>query len=769
MSNFGNQKVMETIQDKAETSAVYAAVIVDISHEKVDRPFQYRIPENLRGKVQIGTCVQIPFGAGNHIRNGYVVELSDKPEIAPERIKDLSGIATENLPAEDVFIRLAAWMKQQYGSTMINALKTVLPAHKKQKELQHRFISWRMPLREATEFYYECERKKQYARVRLLKELLEEPDGRLPYELVTGKLNVSAAVIRSLSGQGVIRIDQEKYYRNPVQTQEALAADKKLSDEQQHIVDTVTGDYDRGERKTYLVHGITGSGKTEVYIAAIDRIISRGRQAIVLIPEIALTYQTLMRFYRHFGDRVSVMNSTLSPGEKFDQFERARHGDIDIMIGPRSALFTPFPQLGLIIIDEEHEPTYKSETMPKYHARETAIELARLVPGGASVILGSATPSLESYYRAVHGEYQLLTLSKRLTGGTLPEVEIADLRQELRNGNRSVFSLRLQEYMQDRLQKKEQTMLFINRRGLAGFISCRACGYVFKCPHCDVSLSEHRGGKLVCHYCGYEEPVTKICPKCGSKYVSAFRAGTQQIENEVHRLFPQARVLRMDADTTRTKDSYEKILSAFAAQEADILVGTQMIVKGHDFPNVTLVGILAADMSLSASDYRAGERTFQLLTQAAGRAGRGTLPGQVIIQTYQPEHYSILAAKAQDYKAFYEEEIGYRELMMYPPAAHMLAVQIWAQDEAAGVQFAGRLRAGLENLHFKNAVIIGPAAASIGRINDIYRMALYIKNPEYAVLVEMKDRMENYIRQLTEAGRYAGLQVQFDFDPINGF
>ena len=362
-----------------------------------------------------------------------------------------------------------------------------------------------------------------------------------------------------------------------------------------------------------------------------------------------------------------------------------------------------------------------------------------------------------------------MELTRRLTGGSLPEVEVTDLRDELRSGNRSVFSRALQNYMQDRLQKQEQTMLFINRRGLAGFVSCRACGHVFKCPHCDVSLSEHRGGRLVCHYCGYEEPVSKTCPVCGSKYVSAFRAGTQQIENEVHRLFPQAKVLRMDADTTRTKDSYEKILSAFAGQEADILVGTQMIVKGHDFPNVTLVGILAADMSLNASDYRAGERTFQLLTQAAGRAGRGTQAGNVVIQTYQPDHYSITAAAMQNYQAFYEEEIGYRELLRYPPAAHMMAVQICAQDENAGIQFATRLRAGLENLHAADLVLIGPASAGIGKINDIYRMVLYAKSGEYSVLTNIKDQTEGYIKRLTEAGKFAGLQVQFDFDPINGF
>lgn len=751
------------------TAFEYANVIIDISHEKVDRTFQYRIPESLRDKIEIGAPVVIPFGRGNTRRKGYVLELTDEPDWEPDKIKEIEDVAADTVSAEDISIKLAAWMKRHYGSTMIAALKTVLPAAKKQTRQVHKFVSLRMAVREATEQYYECVRKKQKARERVLGELLLNPDERIPYELITGKLNVSPATLKSMSEQGIIRIDAEEYFRKPVAFTSQRYGDKTLSDEQQGIVDSFVSDYDHGKRDTYLIHGITGSGKTEVYIALIDEIIKRGKQAIVLIPEIALTYQTLMRFYRHFGDRVSVMNSSLSPGEKFDQMERARTGDIDIIIGPRSALFTPFPNTGIIIIDEEHESSYKSETMPKYHARETAIELGKLVKDGASVVLGSATPSLESYYRAKEGKYHLFELKKRLTGGTLPEVEIADLRQELRNGNRSIFSRRLQELLNDRLNKGEQAMLFINRRGLAGFISCRSCGHVFKCPHCDVSLSEHRGGMLVCHYCGYQQPMTKICPKCGSKYVTSFRAGTQQIEDEVKKFWPTARVLRMDADTTRTKGSYDKILSTFANKEADVLVGTQMIVKGHDFPDVTLVGILAADMSLYASDYRASERTFQLLTQAAGRAGRGDKPGNVVVQTYQPEHYSIQTASRQDYDAFYEEEIAYRDLLRYPPVSHMMSVQIQSRDEDMGMAFATRLRAIMEQNKKDGAVFIGPASAAIGKINDVFRMAVYVKLDDYEGLVSYKDMLEKYIRRLEDIGKLRNIVVQFDFDPVNGF
>lgn len=748
---------------------MYANVIIDISHEKVDKPFQYKVPDKLTGKIDIGSPVVIPFGRGNTTRKGFVIELTDEPNWDPAKIKEIIDVSDEVVSAQDISMRLAAWMKRHYGSTMIAALRTVLPAAKKQNRQVHKYISLRMDLRQARDLYNECVRKKQKARERLLKELLENPEDRIPYEFVTGKLNIASQTIKALSDQGIIKVESEEYYRKPVAAESSRYGKAVLSDEQQHIVDTVKKDYDEGQRNTYLIHGITGSGKTEVYIALIDDVIKRGKQAIVLIPEIALTYQTLMRFYRHFGDRVSVMNSTLSPGEKFDQMERARTGDIDIIIGPRSALFTPFPNTGIIIIDEEHESAYKSETMPKYHARETAIELSKLLPDGAAVVLGSATPSLESYYRAQTGEYKLFELNRRLTGGTLPTVEIADLREELRKGNRSIFSLRLQELIEDRLSRGEQTMLFINRRGLAGFVSCRSCGHVFKCPHCDVALSEHRGGRLVCHYCGYEEPVKKICPKCSSKYVSSFRAGTQQIEDEVKKFWPQAKVLRMDADTTRAKGSYEKILSAFANKEADVLVGTQMIVKGHDFPDVTLVGILAADMSLYASDYRASERTFQLLTQAAGRAGRGDKKGNVIIQSYQPDHYSIIAASKQDYKEFYDEEIAYRDLLSYPPVSHMMSVQIMSKDEEEGMAFATKIRTLMEQRKLEGSVFIGPAAASIGRINDIYRMAVYVKMSDYQGLIYYKDLMEKYIRSLEDQGKLRYISVQFDFDPVNGF
>ena len=715
----------------------YANVIIDISHEKVDRPFQYRIPDSLKEKLAVGMCVQIPFGTGNQKRKGYVIEITDKNDYPEERIKEIDGIITDNLPAEADAVRLAAWMRQTYGSTMIAALKTVLPVKRAVKAVEKKKLRRTLSAEELTSLLGECMRKHQNAKVRVLQELLTEEE--LPYELVTGKLHVSAATLNSLVNQGAITIESESCYRNPVSLTVTAEYGPELSEEQQYIKEQILSDYDKNIRNTYLIHGITGSGKTLVYLALIEEMIKRGKQCIVLIPEIALTYQTLLRFYKRFGERVSVMNSSLSQGERFDQCERARKGEIDVMIGPRSALFVPFPNLGMIVIDEEHEGSYISENAPRYHARETAEYLASLKK--ASLVLGSATPSLEAYYKAKKGEYRLFTMKNRKNGGELANVRIVDLRQELRKGNRSIFSSDLQELIRDRLGKKQQIMLFLNRRGYAGFVSCRSCGYVMKCPHCDVSLSQHIGGKMVCHYCGYETVQPKRCPNCSSNYILGFKAGTQQIERQLYELFPGIRVLRMDGDTTKQKGSFEKILSAFAEGEADVLLGTQMIVKGHDFPNVTLVGVLAADLSLNDSDYRAGEKTFQLLTQAEGRAGRGTLPGEAIIQTYRPEHYSIQQAAKQDYEAFYEEEILYRELLEYPPAGHMLTILVVSKDEKRCKGLAVRLakEAGAY-VH-----VIGPTPAAVSKVKDYYRYMIYLKSLKEEPIRQAKERLEALI------------------------
>ncbi len=741
---------------------MYAQVIVDITHEKLDKVFEYRIPAELEHVVHVGMEVVVPFGKGNRETKGYVIGLSETCEYCADKVKEILRPAEKRMAIEGKLVALAAWMKDHYGGTMIQALKTVLPIKKEEQMKIKRYVRLLLDEEEGKERLELFLKKNQKARARVLAALLDNQV--LEYEFLINKLNVTRTVLRALEEQEVLAIESEQVFRNPIKDKETVWQPVDYTEEQQYAIDVFKTDYLQGLRKTYLLYGVTGSGKTEVYMEMIARVIRDGKQAIVLIPEIALTYQTVMRFYKRFGNRISILNSRMSNGERYDQMMRAKEGAIDVMIGPRSALFTPFPNLGLIVIDEEHEPTYKSEQIPRYHARETAIARGKLE--GASVVLGSATPSLEAFYRAENGKYEMLTLKNRSQKQELPEVYTVDLREELKSGNRSIISNKLHELVEDRLAKRQQIMLFINRRGYAGFIACRECGHVAKCPHCDVSLTSHRGGKLVCHYCGYETSEYQVCPECGSKHIGGFKAGTQQIEDVVKKEFPNARILRMDMDTTKEKDGHEKILEAFANEEADILIGTQMIVKGHDFPNVTLVGILAADLSLYADDYRAGERTFQLLTQAAGRAGRGSQKGEVVIQTYSPDHYAVETAAAQDYQAFYEEEIAYRKLMGYPPVEQLVAILIAGEDEKHLEMACDYLKKYAERVNKNQVRIIGPASPFVGKVNDVYRRVLYLKHTDYHSLTEMKDKLEQYIEMNSGFDK---LRIQFDFNPMNIF
>lgn len=737
---------------------IYADIIVDISHEKVDRSFQYKVPEELQHKLQVGMVVTIPFGNGNHERKGYVIGLSDTPAFDTSRMKELTGICSSEETTEERLIALAAWMKNQYGSTMVQALKTVLPVREKVKAKEKRYIILNVSEEEAEKTAGKLESGRCKARARLVRALLEEK--KLDYTKASKELGVTASVLRPLVDEGIVQVVQDEVYRMSVDganiPHEELSV---LTKPQQEAFDQIQKEWQSDSPRPVLIHGVTGSGKTQVYMKLIRQVISEGKQVIVLVPEIALTYQTVRRFYGWFGEKVSVLNSRLSQGERYDQFKRAKRGEIQIMVGPRSALFTPFSNLGLIIIDEEHEQSYKSENSPRYHARETALYRAQME--NARLVLGSATPSLEAYTKAKDGEFRLVKLDARFEDRPLPKVSVIDLREELREGNRSVLSRSLRKAIENRLECGEQAILFLNRRGYAGFVSCRSCGAVLKCPHCDVALTEHNNGRLVCHYCGYEQPRVEKCPVCGSPYIGGFKAGTQQIEQVLHKNFPKARILRMDYDTTRAKGSYEKILSSFAAHEADILVGTQMIVKGHDFPDVTLVGALAADLSLNAADYRCAERTFQLLTQAVGRSGRGTKPGEAIIQSYHPDHYSIQTAAAQDYEAFYQEEMAYRMLMDYPPAAHMLSVLVSGENEELLEQGMDYLAKFVERIASRYRIpVIGPAYAAVGKVNDIYRKVLYLKHRDERILQDIKDKTEKYI-ELNSGFRR--LYIQFDY------
>ncbi len=651
-------------------SQKYADIIIDISHEAVDRTFQYIIPEELEDSIEVGMQVSVPFGNSSRVRKGYVINITNKPTYDVDKLKAVAGIPEKSLALEGRLIKLAAWMKNKYGSTMINALKTVMPVKEKVRQVATKDVE--------TEYIIE---------------------------------------------------------RGPVDI---------LSEEQQALVDEFKMDSEAGKLRTYLLHGITGSGKTEVYIECIKTVIGQGNQAIVLVPEIALTYQNVARFKQHFGDRVAVINSKQSKGEKYREFMRATEQSVDVVIGPRSALFAPCKNLGLIIIDEEHDNAYKSEQTPCYHARETAIERGRLE--GASVILGSATPTIESYCMAKLGTYKLWQLKNRPQNASLSEVSVVDMREELRLGNRSIISKELHDLIEDRLAKKEQIMLFLNRRGYNTFVSCRECGEVIKCPKCDVSLSKHNNGFMMCHYCGYIEREPKECPKCKSKLIGGFGTGTEKVEEEIKKIFPDAKTLRMDKDTTMKKGAYSKILTDFLNHKADILVGTQMIVKGHDFSNVTLVGVILADMSLFANDYRSGEITFELLTQAAGRAGRSERPGKVLIQTYQPDHYSIMSAAKQDYEGFYEMEMAYRRLLRYPPVYNMMVVLMESEDEKKLHSFSKGAFDELSKLSkiMQSTRVIGPSDATVSRINNVYRRLIYVKSSDETELKQIMDKIEEY-------------------------
>lgn len=713
--------------------AIYAQVILDITSGNLDKTFQYRIPERLKGQLKPGIQVTVPLGKSNRPVKAFVLELEDTPACDPVKIKEIVDVLRDAVPVESQLIELAFWMKRQYGAAMIQCLKTVLPVAKKIRPVEKKEIARKADSDTYQAFLEGCRRKNQKARVRLLEAIPEE--GVVPYELVSQKLHVTASVIRSLEQKGIIQVFVKNVDRNPFrkerQGEECLA----LNETQKEAVEQLLEEFYRpAEKRPCLLYGITGSGKTLVYMELIEAVRRQGKQAIVLIPEIALTYQTVMRFYNRFGDRVSFINSRLSAGERYDQFLRAKKGELDVMIGPRSAVFTPFPDLGLIIMDEEHESAYKSEITPRYHARDVAIARASMCNG--MVVLGSATPSLESAYQAGQGKYRLVKMDRRAREeAVLPSVHVVDMRQEMMAGNKTMFSRVLYEKLKERLDRKEQSMLFLNRRGYSSFISCRSCGEAIRCPHCDVTLTLHRSGQLKCHYCGYTISMVKSCPSCSSPYVAGFGTGTQKVEEKLQELFPNARILRMDMDTTQGKNGHENIITAFANEEADILVGTQMIVKGHDFGKVTLVGALAADTSLYTSDFRACERTFQLLTQAAGRAGRSGLPGEMVIQTYKPENYSIQTAASQNYGAFYKEEIRYRKMMHYPPCTCMAEIIFSSPSEENAVEAAKSVASALrERLDRNTGQILGPAAADISKINDIYYYNLFLRTASREIL-----------------------------------
>ena len=747
---------------------MYAWIVPDIISSAVDRPFLYCLPKELEQEVDLGTVVNVPFGRGDKLKKGYVIDLDKEidptdrrlngKDINKMKLKTVSSVSKQVGDLSKKHIELATWIKKRYGSTMAAAIRTVFVANQKVNVRKKKAVVLQVSEEELTAYIEYNKKKNNKARLRLSEALLYH--SKIDYSLVRLELKVPSKVIHKLKEDGIITVVEETGKKN---TNFDFIKGVDLNNAQNDVVEGILN-YSKnkireGVTPVSLIHGVTGSGKTSVYMELIAKTISMGKKAILLIPEISLTLQNVLRFHNRFEDRVSFIHSKLSKGEKWERFDRAAKGDLDIMIGPRSAVFTPFDNIGIIIIDEEHESSYSSDRMPKYNAIETAIKIADM--NKAAVVLGSATPSIESYYKAKKKEYALFELKERYGVATLPKVHVVDMKKELLNGNRSMFSKQLLAHIKDRLDKKEQIMLFLNRRGYFGFNACRSCGTVISCPHCDVSLSLHKDGKLRCHYCGYERLSYKECPQCGSQYIGSMNAGTQQVEESLLAIFPTAKVLRMDADTTSKKNDMDTILERFAAQEADVLIGTQMIVKGHDFEKVTLMGILMADLSLNISSYTASERCFQLLMQAAGRAGRSEIKGDVILQTYRPEHFGIRKAAAQDYLGFYEEEIKYRKLLAYPPFSYMLHLNMQYKEEEYLSRAADFMRKYLDIAAKKNHVeVIGPGIPAIQKINDLYRRSIYLKHRKMESLLLLRDKIEEYIS--INRG-YDLIDIQFDY------
>ena len=707
---------------------MYAEVVVDIAHSAVDRRFTYRIPEGLN--VSVGHHVLVPFGLGDHTKEGFVVALKEQTDY-PE-VKDIAKIIEPYPVLLPEQIKLAEWMQEAYHCLFVDALRLMIPAQlrgMRVKEKRVRTVRLADGLDPDAAL---ASLNRAIAQKRVLELVI-----RINAEASVPDINAfypnSGGAINALIKRGYLVEQNETVFRRP-DKMKLHAPLYTLTDAQRHAVDVIDAAMQAQNGSVLLLHGVTGSGKTEVYLKAISDCLDAGGQAIVLVPEISLTPQTVGRFTDRFGDRIAVLHSRLSPGERFDEWRRIRLGLADIVIGARSAVFAPVERLRLIIIDEEHESSYQSESQPRYLAGEIAAKRVRESCG--TLVLGSATPSLMSYSRALSGKYTLVELPDRVEGRPLPTVEIANMREELLMGNTGIFSDTLAERLSECIGNGKQAMLFINRRGYSTFVSCRSCGFVLKCDNCDISMTYHKSESRVrCHYCGAVKPLPKECPNCKKSFIKQFGIGTEQVEEAVHKLFPSVKTLRMDTDTMREKGSYERLLGAFHRGEAQVLIGTQMIAKGHDFPNVTLVGIVSADTTLNLPDYRAPESTFQLLTQVAGRAGRDNVPGRVVLQTYEPQHPIIRFAQQQDYVGFYHYEIMERKKMLYPPFSLFLRIVFSDRNEQTVrdtcLSYAKQLETELFSTlgeEGKNDLLLLVAAeAPIARISGFYRYQIVLK------------------------------------------
>ena len=727
---------------------IYAEVIINSDAVSIDKPFTYLVKPEDNEIIQIGQRVKVPFRT--RLVEGFVIGLKCELIEPIKGIKKVNKIMDTNPILSRDDLKIIDFLRKKYLCKYIDAIRAIIPAGimKGETSKKKKVISIEKNLPS------ELDNKSIYLDVY---NYIKNNDGIYSKTELTKEKNFSLYAINKLIEMEILKITEDIVYRyNNRNFNEDL--EKKLNGEQQIAVDTIINSKDKG----FLIKGVTGSGKTEVYMSIVKYMLSIGKSAIILVPEIALTPQMIERFKGRFGRDVALFHSRLSVGERYDEWFRIKEGKARLVVGARSAIFLPMKDLGIIIIDEEHENTYKSDQNPKYDTREVAEKLSEIK--GCKYVFASATPSVESFYKSLCGRIKLVELKNRVNSKALPKINIVDMRKELKEGNMSLLSRTLREKIQETLIQKKQIILFLNRRGFSTFVSCRKCGYVFKCEKCDIAMTYHKNGYLVCHYCGRTVKQTKVCPKCGSKYVKFFGAGTERVETEVKKYFSSARILRMDVDTTRYKDSHEKIYNAFKNHEADILIGTQMVSKGLDFENVTLVGILAADMSLNIPDYRSQERTFQIVTQVSGRAGRGEDKGEVVVQTYTPESKILEYATLNDYDNMFKDEIKIRKLMNYPPFSKILLINCSCVNENILSDFMKKIKEGILTLEeIDNLEILGPCPCIVSRIKGRFRWQIIIKGTFDIVFAKkVKDILYHLGKSV-----YNEIRISIDINPNN--
>lgn len=730
---------------------LYAEVIINSDAIEIDRPFTYKVKEELLDIIEIGHRVKVPFGVKNKPTEAFVLGLKCEGIENVKKIKYISSILDDIpiLTRDD--LKLVDFLRENYLCKYIDAIRTIIPSglSKGIKNKKKTVIVFNK------ELDGKLKDKDNYVKI---VNLIKEKDGELTKSEIINDYSLSSYSLNKLIENGYLLTEDRVVYR--YNTRSYIEESKNvLNDEQKNAFNKILN----SDKKGFLLKGVTGSGKTEVYMNLVGETLKEGKSAIVLVPEISLTPQMIERFKGRFGKNVALFHSKLSQGERFDEWYRIKRGEARLVVGARSAIFLPLDNPGIIIIDEEHENTYKSEQNPKYLTKEVAKFLSEIK--GCKYILGSATPSIETYYEALNGKLELVEIKNRVSNRPLPQMEIVDMREELKSRNLSLLSRSLYNEMKETLERKEQIILFLNRRGFSSFVSCRSCGYVFKCPECDLSMTYHKNGYLICHYCGRAQREQKVCPECGSKYVKFFGAGTQRVEEEVKKYFPKARVMRMDVDTTRNKDSHENIYNAFKSGEGDVLIGTQMVSKGLDFKNVTLVGVLAADISLNIPDYRSSERTYQIITQVAGRAGRGEKKGKVVIQTYTPNNLSLQYAIENNYNDLYNEEIKVRKIMNYPPFSTIFLINSISKDERKLKEFMNKVGESLRKLldSRENIQILGPVPCIITKLKDNYRWQIIIKgNLDNKLKLKIKDILYELNKSV-----YNEIRISMDINPNN--